>query len=76
MLPTNLSSDHGCQILIHCNSASWWLGLAELVLNFNNFSFDDEHYQQISGVAMGAKMVIMLIIIIIMLICLFVFVGK
>jgi hypothetical protein len=43
--------------------------LAELVLNFNNFSFDDEHYQQISGVAMGAKMVIMLIIII-MLICL------
>jgi hypothetical protein len=44
--------------------------LAELVLNFNNFSFDDEHYQQISGVAMGAKMVIMLIIIIIiMLIC-------
>ncbi len=29
--------------------------LAELVLNLNNFSFDDEHYQQISGVVMGPK---------------------
>ena len=30
--------------------------LAELVLTLNNFSFDGEHYQQISGVAMGNKM--------------------
>ena len=30
--------------------------LAELVLTFNNFSFDGEHYQQISGVAKGTKM--------------------
>ena len=30
--------------------------LAELVLMLNNFSFDSEHYQQISGVAMGTKM--------------------
>ena len=30
--------------------------LAELVLTLNNFSFDGEHYQQISGVAMGTKM--------------------
>ena len=32
------------------------LCLAELVLTLNNFSFDSEHYQQISGVAMGTKM--------------------
>ena len=32
------------------------LRLAELVLTLNNFSFDGEHYQQISGVAMGTKM--------------------
>ena len=31
--------------------------LAELLLTLNNFSFDGEHYQQISGVAMGTKMV-------------------
>ena len=30
--------------------------LAELVLTLNNFSFDGEHYQQISGVAIGTKM--------------------
>ena len=30
--------------------------LAKLVLTLNNFSFDGEHYQQISGVAMGTKM--------------------
>ena len=30
--------------------------LAELVLTLSNFSFDSEHYQQISGVAMGTKM--------------------
>ena len=28
----------------------------ELVFTLNNFSFDGEHYQQISGVAMGTKM--------------------
>ena len=32
------------------------LRLAELVLTLNNFSFDSEHYQQISGVAKGTKM--------------------
>ena len=32
------------------------LPLAELVLTLNNFSYDGEHYQQISGVAMGAIM--------------------
>ena len=32
------------------------LRLAELVLTLNKFSFDGEHYQQISGVAMGTKM--------------------
>ncbi len=26
------------------------------VITLNNFSFDGEHYQQISGVAMGTKM--------------------
>ncbi len=30
--------------------------LAELVLTLNNFSFDGEHYQQISGVAMRIKL--------------------
>ena len=30
--------------------------LAELVLTLNYLSFDGEHYQQISGVAMGTKM--------------------
>ena len=30
--------------------------LAELLLTLNNFAFDGEHYQQISGVAMGTKM--------------------
>ena len=30
--------------------------MAEIVLTFNNFSFDGEHYQQINGVAMGTKM--------------------
>ena len=29
--------------------------LAELVFTLNNFSFDSEHYQQISGVALGTK---------------------
>ena len=33
-----------------------YIRLAELVLTLNNFSFDGEHYQQISGVAMGTKM--------------------
>ncbi len=37
-------------------SASVLVQLAELVLTLNNFSFDGEHYQQISGVAMGTKM--------------------
>ena len=32
------------------------LRLAELVLTLKNFSFDGEHYHQISGVAMGTKM--------------------
>ena len=30
--------------------------LAELVLALNAFSFDDEHYRQIGGLAMGSKM--------------------
>ena len=30
--------------------------LAELVLTLNTFSFDDQHYRQIGGVAMGSKM--------------------
>ena len=37
-------------------STSVLVRLAELVLTLNNFSFDGEHYQQISGVAMGTKM--------------------
>ena len=37
-------------------STSVLVRLAELVLILNNFSFDCEHYQQISGVAMGTKM--------------------
>ena len=37
-------------------STSVLIRLAKLVLNLNNFSFDGEHYQQISGVAMGTKM--------------------
>ena len=33
------------------------IGLADLVfITLNNFAFDGEHYQQISGVAMGTKM--------------------
>ena len=31
------------------------VSLAESVLTLNNFSFDDEHYQLISGVPMGTK---------------------
>ena len=30
--------------------------LVELVLTLNSFSFDDQHYRQIGGVAMGSKM--------------------
>ena len=37
-------------------STTTLIRLAELVLTLNNFSFDGEHYQQISGVAMGTKM--------------------
>ena len=37
-------------------STSVLVRLAELVLTLNNFSFDGEHYQQVSGVAMGTKM--------------------
>ena len=37
-------------------STSVLVRLTELVLTLNNFSFDGEHYQQISGVAMGTKM--------------------
>ncbi len=37
-------------------STSVLVRLAELVLTLNNFSFDGEHYQQRSGVAMGTKM--------------------
>ena len=37
-------------------STSVLIRLAELVLTLNNFSFDGEHFQQISGVAMGTKM--------------------
>ena len=38
-------------------STSVLVRLPELVLTLNNFSFDGEHYQQISGVAMGTKMI-------------------
>ena len=37
-------------------STTTLIRLAELVLTLNNFSFDGERYQQISGVAMGTKM--------------------
>ena len=37
-------------------STSVLVRLTELVLTLNNFSFDGEHYQQITGVAMGTKM--------------------
>ena len=37
-------------------STTTLIRLAELVLTPNNFSFDGEHYQQISGAAMGTKM--------------------
>ena len=37
-------------------STTTLIRMAELVLTLNNFSFDGEHYQQISGVAMGTKM--------------------
>ena len=37
-------------------SSTTSIRLAGLVLTLNNFSFDGEHYQQISGVAMGTKM--------------------
>ncbi len=37
-------------------STSVLVRLAELVLTINNFSFDAEHYQQITGVALGTKM--------------------
>ncbi len=37
-------------------STSVLVWLAELVFTLNKFSFDGEHYQQISGVAMGTKM--------------------
>ena len=37
-------------------STSVLVRLAELVLTLNNFSFDGEHNQQISSVAMGTKM--------------------
>ena len=32
------------------------LRLAELVLSLNSFNFEDRHYQQTKGVAMGTKM--------------------
>ena len=38
-------------------STTLLVGLAELVLTLCNFFFDREHYQQISDVAMGTKMV-------------------
>ena len=37
-------------------STTTLIRLAELVLTINDFSFDGEYYQQISGVAMGTKM--------------------
>ena len=37
-------------------SISVLVRLAELVFTLNNFSFDGEHCQQISGIAMGTKM--------------------
>ena len=37
-------------------STTTLIRLAELVLTLNNFSFDGEDYQQISGVAMETKM--------------------
>ena len=38
-------------------STTVFLRLAELVLTLNNFTFGGVHYQQISGVALGTKMV-------------------
>ena len=29
---------------------------AELVLNLNSFEFDNEHYKQVGGIAMGTEM--------------------
>ncbi len=43
-------------------STSVLVRLAELVLTLNNFSFDGEHYQQTSGVAMGTKMLTCLLV--------------
>ena len=38
------------------SSTTTLICFAELLLILNNFSFDGEHYQQISGVATGTKM--------------------
>lgn len=37
-------------------STSALLRLAELVLTLNSFQFNDQFFEQISGVAMGTKM--------------------
>ena len=37
-------------------STTTLIRMAELVLTLNNFSFDGDHYQQISGVTMSTKM--------------------
>ena len=44
------------QRLVKKPSSETLLDLAELVLTLNCFSFGDNYYEQINGVAMGSKM--------------------
>ena len=44
------------QRTIKDTSSETTLPLAELVLTLNCFSFADNHYKQVNGVAMGTKM--------------------
>ena len=63
-LYTVIPNDEGLRALKHffdrrsdlAPSTSTLLRLAELVLNLNCFSFGDQFYQQVNGVAMGTKM--------------------
>ena len=63
-LYTVIPSDEGLQALAYfleqrtakVPSTHALVHLAELVLTLNAFSFDDQHYRQIGGVAMGSKM--------------------
>ena len=63
-LYTVIPNDEGLRALKHFfdrrsilePSSSTLLRLAELVLTLNSFSFADQHFKQINGVAMGTKM--------------------